>query len=80
MLKVTVCIGSSCPIKGSRAVVEQLESLIAEKSLGEKIELCGAFCMGNCQAGVCVSIDGKIYSVTPDSVGDFFQNHVLPRV
>ena len=46
MLKITVCIGSSCHIKGSRQVVEQLQYLIAENNLGDKVELGGTFCMG----------------------------------
>ena len=45
-MKVTVCIGSSCHIKGSRQVVEQLQELIAKNDLGDKVELAGAFCMG----------------------------------
>ena len=53
-MKVTVCIGSSCHIKGSRQVVEQLQRLIAENALGDKVELGGTFCLGNCQQGVCV--------------------------
>ena len=28
-MKITVCIGSSCHVKGSRQVVEQLQELIA---------------------------------------------------
>ena len=57
-MKVTVCIGSSCHIKGSRHVVEQLQHLIAENDLGDKVDLCGTFCMGECQKGVCVTISG----------------------
>ena len=34
-MKITVCIGSSCHIKGSRQVVEQLQYLIAENNLGD---------------------------------------------
>ena len=30
-MKVTVCIGSSCHLKGSRNVVERLKELIEEK-------------------------------------------------
>ena len=45
MLKITVCIGSSCHIKGSRQVVEQLQYLIAENRVGEKVELGGIFCI-----------------------------------
>ncbi len=80
MLKITVCIGSSCHIKGSRQVVEQLQYLISEGNLGDKIELGGTFCMGNCQKGVCVSVGDTLYSVTPETVSDFFKNDVLPQV
>jgi NADH:ubiquinone oxidoreductase subunit E len=80
MLKITVCIGSSCHIKGSRQVVEQLQYLIAENKLGDKVELGGTFCMGKCQQGVCVTVDGEFYSVTPESVDEFFKDAVLTRV
>ena len=80
MLKITVCIGSSCHIKGSRQVVEQLQYLIAENNLGEKVELGGTVCMGKCQQGVCVTVNDNFYSVTPESVGDFFAKEVLAKV
>ena len=80
MLKITVCIGSSCHIKGSRQVVEQLQSLIAENNLAEKVDLGGTFCMGKCQQGVCVTVNEVFYSVTPETVGDFFKNEVLAKV
>ena len=80
MLKITVCIGSSCHIQGSRQVVEQLQNLIAENDLSEKVELAGTFCMGKCQQGVCVTVNGEFHSVTPDSTKDFFANEVLAKV
>lgn len=80
MLKITICIGSSCHIKGSRQVVEQLQNLISEKGLDEKVELGGTFCMGKCQQGVCVTVNDEFYSVTPETVGEFFKNEVLTRV
>ena len=79
-MKVTVCIGSSCHLKGSRQVVEQLQKLVAESSLKEKVELAGTFCLGNCQKGVCVDIDGVIHSVTPDSVKQFFDEEIQAKV
>ena len=42
-MKVTVCIGSSCHIKGSRQVVEQLQQLVADNGLKEKVDLGGTF-------------------------------------
>ena len=80
MLKITVCIGSSCHIKGSRQVVEQLQYLIAENNLGDKVELGGTFCMGQCQKGVCVTVNDTFHSVTPESVQEFFANEVLAKV
>ena len=80
MLKITVCIGSSCHIKGSRQVVEQLQNLIAENDLAEKVDLGGTFCMGKCQKGVCVSVNDDFFSLTPETVRDFFEKEVLPRV
>ena len=80
MLKITVCIGSSCHIKGSRQVVEQLQALIAENNLGEKVELSGTFCMGECQQGVCVKVNDAFHSVTPENVGEFFAKEVLAKV
>ena len=79
-MKVTVCIGSSCHIKGSRQVVEQLQYLIEKNKLGDTVELGGTFCMGKCQQGVCVTVDDKFYSVTPDTVDDFFKKEVLAKV
>lgn len=79
-MKVTVCIGSSCHIKGSRQVVEQLQKMIADNELGDKVELGGTFCMNKCQQGVCVTIDDEFYSVTPDNVQEFFDNQIKAKV
>ena len=79
-MKITVCIGSSCHIKGSRQVVEQLQYLIAENKLDDKVELGGTFCMGKCQQGVCVTVDDSFHSVTPETVDEFFKNEVLAKV
>ena len=80
MLKITVCIGSSCHIKGSRQVVEELQYLVAENDLGEKVELGGTFCMGQCQKGVCVTVNDTFHSVTPETVKEFFAKEVLAKV
>ena len=80
MLKITVCIGSSCHIKGSRQVVDQLQALISKNGLGDKVDLGGTFCMGKCQQGVCVTINDDFYSVTPDSVEEFFAKEVIAKV
>ena len=79
-MKVTVCIGSSCHIKGSRQVVEQLQYLISENKLSDKVELGGTFCMGKCQQGVCVTVDDAFFSVTPETVEEFFNDNIKGKV
>ncbi len=79
-MKISICIGSSCHIKGSRQVVEQFQSLISANNLDSRIELSGAFCMGKCQEGVCVAIDESFYSVTPDTAKEFFKENILSHL
>ena len=55
-MKITVCVGSSCHLKGSHQVVERLQELITKNNLKDQVELLGTFCIGKCQLGVCVTV------------------------
>ena len=79
-MKLTVCIGSSCHLKGSRQIVEQLQALIAENALEEKVELVGTFCLGACQTGVSVKIDETLCSLKPEDVKTFFEKEVMTKL
>ena len=78
-MKVTVCIGSSCHLKGSRQVVETLQRLIDDNKLEDKVNLSGTFCMQRCQEGVCVSVDDTVHSVSPETAEDFFRREILAK-
>ncbi|MDY3303784.1 MAG: (2Fe-2S) ferredoxin domain-containing protein [Clostridia bacterium] len=79
-MKINICIGSSCHVKGSRQVVQQMQDLVERNNLGGKVELAGKFCMGKCGEGVCVTVDGKMFSVSPTTVEEFFKENVLANV
>ena len=79
MKKVVVCIGSSCHLKGSWQVVEELQKLIDQNNLKEEVELAGTFCMGNCQKGVSVKLNDQLFSVSPQTVKEFFENEILKK-
>jgi len=79
-MKVTVCIGSYCHLKGSRQVVEYLRDRIERENLGDKVELVGSFCMGNCQDDVSVSIGEEVFSVSPETVEAFFDTEICARL
>jgi len=79
-MKVTVCIGSACHVKGAGKIVEQLQFLIAQQNCGDKVELAGAFCMGKCATGVSVTIDDKYYSLKPEDTKTFFEENVAKKL
>ena len=72
-MTITICIGSSCHLKGSRTIIQKLEELITERQLNDKIELNGSFCMGECS-------NDELFSVSPETVNTFFENEVLRRL
>jgi len=62
MPTVTVCVGSSCHIKGARDLIERFNSLLKEHQLDSMIELKGSFCMERCGEGVNWQIDDELYT------------------
>jgi len=67
-MKITICIGSAFHLK------------VAKNGLGDKVDLNGAFCSGNCVNGVCVTVDGELFSVQPENTKAFFEKEVMGRL
>jgi NADH:ubiquinone oxidoreductase subunit E len=59
MVTVTVCVGSSCHIKGARAAIERFNSILQSKRLKDRVELKGSFCMERCGEGINWQIDDQ---------------------
>ena len=78
-MTITICMGSACHVKGSRYVLDSLKRLIETHNVGDKVTLAGAFCTDNCQQGVCVKVDGKLFSVSPETTEEFFKREVLAK-
>ncbi|MBQ7916398.1 MAG: (2Fe-2S) ferredoxin domain-containing protein [Firmicutes bacterium] len=79
-MDLTLCVGSSCHLKGSPAIIERITALIVEHHLEDKINLSGSFCMEQCtkgSSGVCVQVNGVHHSVTAATIDDFFRQEVL---
>ncbi|MDD4155356.1 MAG: (2Fe-2S) ferredoxin domain-containing protein [Candidatus Cloacimonetes bacterium] len=58
-MEITVCVGSSCHIKGSHNFIDYLQKAIPAYNLDEKIVLKASFCMGNCSEGINIKIDNE---------------------
>ena len=80
MTKVTVCIGSSCHIRGSKEVADKFIELVKANGLENDVEVSGTFCLGNCRNGVSVAIDDEIFATTPEDAEAFFNEKVLSKV
>lgn len=67
-------------MKGSREIIQQLQQLVKEHGVSDKVDLNGAFCTGNCVNGVCVTVDGTLYSLSPETTKEFFEKEILGRL
>jgi NADH-quinone oxidoreductase subunit G len=52
-VQVTVCVGSSCHVRGSRAVLTRFAEIIKEEDPKDHVSLVGSFCLERC--GECMN-------------------------
>lgn len=77
-MKVSVCIGSACHLKGSYNVINSLQQLVEEYGLSDTVEINASFCLGLCTQAVAVQIDDReVQSVSGAMVRDFFMQNIL---
>lgn len=79
MLIVQVCVGSSCHLKGSDAIVEMIESAVKEHNIEDDVVLTGSFCIGKCnRTGVTVQVNDDIHvGITTENFREFFKKNIL---
>lgn len=81
MITITVCIGSSCHIKGSYDVVTELQKLINVNNLGDKVSIEASFCLGNCTNPVSVKINnGLVLSINKENINEFFSEYIIKEL
>lgn len=76
-----VCVGSSCHLRGSYDVIEEMKRLIAAHGMEGKIDLQASFCMGNCQNGVSMLADEVlVHNANKDNCEELFLTEIYPRL
>lgn len=82
MVKVQICVGSSCHLKGSGRVVDLLQKYAAERGIEDKLLLTGSFCTGRCnRQGVTVIVnDEAITGVTEENFATFLSGKLEPAL
>ena len=67
-VKVTVCAGSSCHVRGSRDVLKRFAEIINTEKLDDKVALLGCFCMERCGESMNWKFDDE--DISSSSVED----------
>jgi len=79
MLTIQVCVGSSCFLRGSKNVIAEIQKLMDEFQLDDRVLLKGSFCHEKCTDGVTVMVGEKLFTgVRPKDVEDLFIKEILP--
>lgn len=80
IVKIYVCVGSSCHLRGSYEIVSLLKQKLAENKLEDEINLGAAFCLGKCTEGVTMKFNDEVVGgVTKDNFDEVFNEYVLSR-
>jgi len=80
-MEITVCVGSSCHVRGARHIIEQFSRLIEERGLKGRVVLKGCFCMDRCTEGVNIRIDNQYFrAASPAEALALFEREVMGRL
>lgn len=81
MLLITICVGSSCSLRGSDELATELFRLIEKEKLEGLVDIVGAFCMDACSKGVSVRVGDREFSgIHPRQAEDFFYKEIIGNV
>ena len=69
MIRIEICMGSSCFARGNRRTLEILEEHLKEQDLASRVELSGRLCLERCSCGPHIIVDGDRFDlVAPEGV------------
>lgn len=81
MVRLAICFGSACHLKGSYAVLESFQGLFDKYNLKGTIDVEGAFCNSHCTEGVVIKVNDEIIThVSREKVYEIFREKILGEV
>ena len=81
MLLITICVGSSCSLRGSDELATEIQKLIHKEKLEGLVDIVGAFCMDACSKGVSVRVGEREFSgIKPEKAEEFFYKEIINQV
>lgn len=79
-IKIEVCTGANCQIKGGYNVLVSLKQMAEHEGVADKMSIKPVFCTRNCAKAVAVTINGEVHSVSGLGARDFFRTEILKLV
>lgn len=59
MVEVSVCVGSSCHMRGSYQVIKTFTELVKRNNMEDTVKLKASFCMGRCMSGISLLVNNE---------------------
>lgn len=59
-LQVSVCVGTSCMVRGSQQLLHQLIGRIEERGLQNAVDVRATFCFEQCDRGPTISVGDRV--------------------
>lgn len=80
MVKIKICLGSSCFARGNDRNVETIEKFLQARGLrdGVEVSLEGCLCLGKCANGPVVMVDDVFYTNVSGGVMTDILNKLFP--
>lgn len=81
-VRVQVCRGIGCSsYGGGRPLESAIEAALMQAGVMDSIELLSAHCMGECESGPCIRINGqKFYHMSKEDIPQLVEEEILPLV
>jgi NADH:ubiquinone oxidoreductase subunit E len=76
-----LCMGSACHQMGVYQVLPQVQALLEEHGLRDKVQLKGGFCMGPCEEGIVMKFGSTLFTrISPENIRTRFEQEILPAL
>ncbi len=81
VVDIGVCVSTSCFLKGSWRILEEMAAQLRERGLTERFRVRARFCANNCANGPSVTVgQHKVMHVDPDNVAGFIDEYMMPAL
>lgn len=79
-MKLLVCVGSSCHLKGSYSVIQRMQEILKKYDVEDQFELQASFCLGSCVNGVTLKADEiLLHHVNAENAEEVFVKEILEK-